>query len=123
MLTLKNFTETVLIERQGGVQEGEVQQWIERDFPDFKTMPELHRNQIETQIREYLDTIIQNYPKGDKWLVSHAMAGLIYNRQGQSGKAIPVLESALQHQPNPDLLKIIHRLLKLAKEGAADASS
>ena len=70
-----------------------------------------------------LDTIIQNYPKGDKWLVSHAMAGLIYNRQGQSGKAIPVLESALQHQPNPELLKIIHRLLKLAKEGAADASS
>ena len=70
-----------------------------------------------------LDAIIQNYPKGDKWLVSHAMAGLIYNRQGQSSKAIPVLESALQHQPNPDLLKIIHRLLKLAKEGAADASS
>jgi TolA-binding protein len=70
-----------------------------------------------------LDAIIQNYPEGDKWLVSHAMTGLIYNRQGQSGKAIPVLESALQHQPNPDLLKIIHRLLKLAKEGAADASS
>lgn len=70
-----------------------------------------------------LDTIIQNYPGGDKWLVSHAMAGLIYNRQGQSGKAIPILESALRHEPNPDLRKIIHRLLKLAKEGAADASS
>ena len=72
---------------------------------------------------QHLTTIIQNHPKGDKWLVSHAMSGLIYNRQGQPGKAIPVLESALQHQPNPELLKIINRLLKLAKEGTADASS
>ena len=72
---------------------------------------------------QHLDTIIQKHPKGDKWLVSHAMSGLIYNRQGQSGKAIPLLESALQHQPNPELLKIINRLLQLAKEGAANVSS
>jgi tetratricopeptide (TPR) repeat protein len=70
-----------------------------------------------------LDEIIRNHPKGDKWLVSHAMSGLIYNLQGQSAQAVPILESALQHQPNPELLKIINRLLKLAKEGAADASS
>ncbi len=70
-----------------------------------------------------LDTIIESHVKGDKWLVSHAMSALIHNRQGQSGKAIPLLESALQHQPNPELLKIINRLLKLAKEGVADASS
>ena len=70
-----------------------------------------------------LDDIIRNHPKGDKWLVSHAMSGLIYNRQGQSGKAVPILESALQHQPDPELLKIINRLLRLAKEGAGDASS
>ena len=44
-----------MVKRAGGVQEGEVQQWIDRDFPDFKTMPELHRNQIEMQIREYLE--------------------------------------------------------------------
>jgi len=70
-----------------------------------------------------LDDIIRNHPKGDKWLVSHAMSGLIYNLQGQSGKAVPILESALQHQPDPELLKIINRLLRLAKEGAGDASS
>jgi tetratricopeptide (TPR) repeat protein len=70
-----------------------------------------------------LDDIIRNHPKDDKWLVSHAMSGLIYNLQGQSDKAIPILESALQHQPNPDLLKIINRLLKLAKEGVVDVSS
>ncbi len=70
-----------------------------------------------------LNDIIQNHPKGDKWLVSHTMTGLIYNLQGRSGKAIPILESALQHRPNPELLKIINRLLKLAKEGVADARS
>jgi TolA-binding protein len=72
---------------------------------------------------QHLNAIIEKHPKGDKWLVSHAMSGLIYNRQGQSAKAIPILESALQHQPNPELLKIINRLLKLAKEGVANASS
>ena len=70
-----------------------------------------------------LDDIIRNHPKGDKWLVSHAMSGLIYNLQGKPGKAVPILESALRHQPDPELLKIINRLLSLAKEGVADASS
>jgi hypothetical protein len=41
--------------RTGEVKEYEVQRWIDRDFPDFKEMPELHRNQIEMQIREYLE--------------------------------------------------------------------
>jgi len=71
-----------------------------------------------------LDDIIRNHPKGDKWLVSHAMSGLIYNLQGKPGKAIHILESGLRYnQPSPELLKIFNRLLKLAKEGAADASS
>jgi len=71
----------------------------------------------------HLTTIIQRLPKGDKWLVSHAISGLIYNLQGKPGKAIPILESTLQHQPNPELLKIINRLLRLAKESATNASS
>ncbi len=71
----------------------------------------------------YLNSIIRNHPKGDKWLVSHAMSGLIYNFQRQYKKAVSILEIALQYRPNPDLLKIIHRLLSLAKGGAVDASS
>ena len=71
----------------------------------------------------YLNTIIRNHPKGDKWLVSHAMSGLIYNFQGQYGKAVSILEIALQYRPNPDLLKIINRLLSLAQGGVVDASS
>lgn len=71
----------------------------------------------------YLNDIILNHPQGDKWLVSHAMSGLIYNMQGKPDKAIPVLESALRHQPNPELNRILNRLLKVAQEGAASASS
>ena len=44
-----------IVKRKGGVKEGEVQRWIDRDFPDFKSMPELHRNEIETQIHKYLE--------------------------------------------------------------------
>ncbi|MCZ6540711.1 MAG: tetratricopeptide repeat protein [Nitrospinae bacterium] len=71
----------------------------------------------------YLNSIIRNHPKGDKWLVSHAISGLIYNFQGQYNKAVSSLETALKHRPNPDLRKIINRLLSLAKGGAVDASS
>ena len=78
--------------------------------------------QYDTALR-YLDTVIRDHPKTDKWLVSHAMTGLIHSRQGRSDKAIRVLESALQQQPNAELRKIIHRLLKVAKEGVSDASS
>ena len=60
----------------------------------------------------YLNTIIRNHPKGDKWLVSHAMSGLIYNFQGQYNKAVSILEAALKHRLNPDLLKIINRFNK-----------
>ena len=44
-----------VVKREKGVREGEIEQWIERDFPNFKTMPENHQTQIETQIREYLE--------------------------------------------------------------------
>ncbi len=44
-----------VVKREGGVRDGEVEQWIERDFPNFKEMPEAHQSQIEKQIREYLD--------------------------------------------------------------------
>jgi tetratricopeptide (TPR) repeat protein len=71
----------------------------------------------------HLDDIIRNHSRGDKWLVSHAMSGLIYNLQGNPDKAIPVLESALQHGPNEDLKKLINRLLKVAKGGRGNASS
>lgn len=71
----------------------------------------------------YLNEIIQKHHKGDKWLVSHAVSGMIYNLQGQSGKAISILESALQQNPNPKLKKMINRLLKVSREGSVDASS
>ena len=44
-----------VVKRTSGVKDGEVQQWIDRDFPDFKDMPELHRKQIDMQIHQYLE--------------------------------------------------------------------
>ena len=43
-----------VVKREGEVQDDEVKQWIERDFPTFKEMPEPLQSQIEKQIREYL---------------------------------------------------------------------
>jgi hypothetical protein len=44
-----------VVKREKGIREEEVERWIERDFPNFETMPENHRAQIETQIRNYLE--------------------------------------------------------------------
>ena len=71
----------------------------------------------------HLNDIIRHHRKGDKWLVSHALTGLIYNYQGNASQATKILESALRHKPNPDLLKTINRLLEIARGAAVNASS
>lgn len=71
----------------------------------------------------YLTDIIDHHPKGDKWLVSHAVAGMVFIHQGKRTQAVQILEIALQHNPNPKLRQMIQRLLEGAKKGAPDVSS
>jgi hypothetical protein len=68
--------------REGGVKEGEVQQWIERDFPDFKTMPENHRAQIETQILGYLEKKEYNALTFDQYELRGTPSTIIIDKKG-----------------------------------------
>ncbi|NIQ02387.1 MAG: hypothetical protein GWO19_18765 [Nitrospinaceae bacterium] len=71
----------------------------------------------------HLKTILQKHRRGDKWLVSHAMTGLIYTIRGQPDQAVKILGTALRHKPDAELRRILNRLMRLAREGVAGASS
>jgi len=68
--------------REKGVREGEVEQWIERDFPNFKTMPENHKSQIETQIREYLGKKEYDARTFDQYGLRGTPSAIIIDKKG-----------------------------------------
>ncbi len=72
---------------------------------------------------KYYEPITQNHANEDKWLVSHAMVGLIYGLQGKNSKAIYVLKNALGYNPPDPLKNIIQRLLTITQRGTQDVSS
>ena len=71
-----------VVKRTDGVNESEVQQWIDRDFPDFKEMPELHQNQIEKQIREYLKKKEYNALTFDQYGLQGTPSSIIIDKKG-----------------------------------------
>ena len=71
-----------VVKRTDGVNDSEVQQWIDRDFPDFKEMPELHRNQIEIQIREYLKKREYNALTFDQYGLQGTPSSIIIDKKG-----------------------------------------
>ncbi len=70
-----------------------------------------------------LEIIINKFHKQDKWLISHAMLGLIYNIQGKNSKAIYVLEAALMHNPSPQIKSIIQQLIRISQNSVSNVSS
>ncbi len=70
-----------------------------------------------------LEIIINKFYQQDKWLISHAMLGLIYNIQGKNSKAIYILETALMHNPTPQIKQIIQQLIRIAQNSVSNVSS
>ena len=68
--------------REKGVREGEVERWIERDFPNFETMPKNHQIQIEAQIREYLEKKEYDARTFDQYGFRGTPSTLIIDKQG-----------------------------------------
>ncbi|MDH5761590.1 MAG: TlpA family protein disulfide reductase [Nitrospinota bacterium] len=71
-----------VVKREGGVREGEVQRWIKRDFPDFESMPENHRIQIESQIRNYLEKKEYDALTFDQYGLRGTPSSIIIDKEG-----------------------------------------
>ena len=71
-----------VVKRKGGATDEEVRRWIERDFPDFDNMPELHRSQIEKQILEYLEKKEYDAQTFDQYGLQGTPSSIIIDKQG-----------------------------------------
>lgn len=71
-----------VVKRTDGVKESEIEQWIERDFPDFKEMPGLHQKQIELQIREYLKKKEYNALTFDQYGLKGTPSSILIDKNG-----------------------------------------
>ena len=94
----------LVVKRSGGVKEGEVQQWIDRDFPDYNNMPEIHRNQIKKQIHEYLEKKENDALTFDQYGLQGTPSSIIIDKKG-----------IIRHKlfgSNLELEKLIEPLLK-----------
>lgn len=71
-----------IVPREGGVREGEVDRWIARDFPDFSQLSESHQIQIQTQIRNYLETREYDAFTFDQYGLRGTPSSIIIDKEG-----------------------------------------
>jgi len=71
-----------VVKRTDGVKESDIEQWIERDFPDFKELPGLHQKQIEMQIREYLKKKEYNALTFDQYGLRGTPSSILIDKNG-----------------------------------------
>ena len=71
-----------VVKREGGVRDGEVERWIERDFPNFVEMPEAHRSRIEKQIHEYLEQKEYDALTFDQYRLRGTPSSIIIDKKG-----------------------------------------
>ena len=64
-----------------------------------------------SQAIKQLNAIRKNYPRGDKWYMSHVMLGMIHNQKGEKSRALFILNEALKKTPPPNIRKIIDLML------------
>ena len=71
-----------VVKREGGAREGEIERWIERDFPNFADLPESYRTQIHTQIRNYLETKEYDALTFDQYGLRGTPSSIIIDKKG-----------------------------------------
>lgn len=73
--------------------------------------------------KSYFDPIVEEHPSTDKWLVAHAMLGMIYNLDGQKSRALWILQKALDEKPTGELLSILQNLVLITQGKKPDVAS
>ena len=58
-----------------------------------------------------LNRVVEQYPKGDKWLISQVMLGLAYFKNGESSRALYILTRARRNTESPKLHRMIDRIM------------
>lgn len=73
--------------------------------------------------KTYFEPIVKDYAATDKWLVAHAMLGMIYNLDGQKSRALWILQKALDQKPSGEILDILTNLVRITQGKTPDVAS
>ena len=58
-----------------------------------------------------LNRVVEQYSKGDKWLISQVMLGLAYFKNGESSRALYILTKVRRNTESPILLRMIDQIM------------
>jgi TolA-binding protein len=72
---------------------------------------------------KHLEAIKNKYPKGDKWLMSHVMLGIIHNIKGEKSRALYILDQALKQNPPDSIKRTIDLMMKKIQEESGNVQS
>jgi TolA-binding protein len=72
---------------------------------------------------KHLEAVRKNFPKGDKWLMSHVMLGIIHNKKGEKSRALYILNEALEKNPPDSIKRTIDLMMKKIQEENGNVQS
>ncbi len=72
---------------------------------------------------KHLEAIRKKYPKGDKWLMSHVMLGIIHDIKGEKSRALYILNEALDKNPPDSVKRTIDLMMKKIQEENTNVQS
>jgi len=65
---------------------------------------------------KHLEAVRKHFPKGDKWMMSHVMLGIIHNKKGEKSRALYILNQALEKNPPDSIKRTIDLMMKKIQE-------
>jgi len=72
---------------------------------------------------KHLEAVRKNYPKGDKWHMSHIMLGIIHNIKGEKSRALYILNEALKKNPPASIKRTIDLMMNKIQGESGHARS
>ncbi|GJL78230.1 MAG: hypothetical protein NPINA01_12190 [Nitrospinaceae bacterium] len=72
---------------------------------------------------KHLEAIRKNFPKGDKWYMSHVMLGIIHNTKGEKSRALYILNQALEKNPPESIKRTIDLMMNKIQEEEGNVTS
>lgn len=79
-------------------------------------------NKFPETIRS-LKRVIEEYPRSDKWFMSHVMLGLTHDKNAEKSQALYILEKALKNNPPHTIRSMIDKIINLVHAEFIDVTS
>ena len=94
-----------------------------KDNIHFGLATVFHKLRKYSKAIKHLESIRKNFPKGDKWYMSHIMLGIIHNIKGEKSRALYILNQALEKNPPDSIKRTIDLMMNKIQEESGHVPS